>query len=487
MSSSPEQLQRRSLTSGSVLRDLLLFSAPVLLTTALQSLDGSVNNFWVSRSLGVSAVTAIGNANVIMMLSIGSITGVTMAVNILIAQRMGANDPQGVKQAMGSAITFFALLAIVIAGCGYFLSGRLLSAMGTPAASVEEAAAYLKVIFLAMPAMYFFNFLQMAQRGIGDSQTPFWFMLIAVAMDVVLNPTLIRGIGFIPAFAIRGSAAATMISQIVSLALLVSYLRYRGSPLMLGWSERGLFRPRPALLSALLTRGLPMGLQMLIMSSTALVMIRFVNGYGASVAAAYTAATQVWTYVQMPAMVLGAAVSSMAAQNVGAGNWKRVGEVARTGVLVSVIATASAALILRAMDAKALALFLPAGSEALGIAMHINTIALWSFLLFAVTFALNGIIRSTGSVWPGLIIVFLSMYLVRIPFAHFLTPRLGADAIWWSFPFGGAVSSSLTALYFFFGPWRTATLVQEASPHGQTGLTGHGAPAVSIVHAAQRV
>ncbi|MCC2975417.1 MATE family efflux transporter [Sphingomonas sp. PL-96] len=468
----------RDLTQGPITRTLLVFSLPVLGGNALQSLNGSINQFWVSHSLGITAITAIGNANIVMMLMLGAIFGVSMAANILVGQSVGAGDLRQVKKVMGTSITFFAILALGVAAVGYRLSPHILALMGTPAEALAEAETYLRIVFLAMPFLYFFAFLQMAQRGIGDSRTPFLFMLLAVVLDILLNPMLIRGIGPFPRLGIAGSAFSTLIGQGTSLVLLVALLYRRGSPLMLRPGEFHLLKPDPAILKALVLRGLPMGLQILVMSGAAMVMIGFVNSYGAVTAAAYTAASQVWTYIQMPAMAVGAAVSSMAAQNVGAQKWDRVGKIARSGVLSGLVITGLVAAIIYPLGDLTLHIFLPPDSPALPVAGHINTIVLWSFVLFSVTFALSGVVRSTGAVWPPLLILIVAMFLIRIPFAELLIPRLGADAIWWSFPLGTITSSILTALYYRYGNWRKTRLIAPERPQGNSADAGMATPAV---------
>ena len=467
------------LTTGPIAVSLLIFSLPVLGGNALQSLNGSVNQFWVSHSLGVTAVTAIGNANIVMMLMLGGVFGVSMAANILVAQKFGARDPDGVKEVMGTASSFFAALAILVAVAGYGLTPTILHTMGTPQNSVAEAETYLRIVFITMPFLYFFTFLQMVQRGVGDSRTPFYFMLLAVALDVGLNPLLIRGVGPFPKLGIAGSAISTLIGQGVSLGLLVAFLYRRGSPLLLRWNELHLLRPDPALVRALLTRGLPMGLQMLVLSGSAIVMIGFVNRYGAVTAAAFTAASQVWAYVQMPAMALGATVSSMAAQNIGAGLWPRVDRIAGAGVGLGLAATIAAAAVIYLLGDASVRLFLPVGSAALPIARHINDVVLWSFVLFSITFALSGVVRATGAVWAPLMILVISMFALRIPFAAVLTSRLGAEAIWWSFPLGVITSSVLNILYYRFGGWRNARLIVTPRHAAQAGDGGAAAPAVA--------
>jgi putative MATE family efflux protein len=477
----PRGRQNRELIEGPITRTLVVFSLPVLGGNVLQSLNGSVNQFWVSHTLGISAITAIGNSNIVMMMMLGSIFGISMAANILVAQAVGAHDLALVKKVMGTATGFFLILALLMAVVGYFTAPHILAAMGTPAEARAEAQIYLRIVFLAMPFMSLFAFIQMAQRGAGDSKTPFYFLVLAIILDICLNPMLIRGIGPFPKLGIAGSASSTLIGQGFSLLCLAVWLYRTKSPLVLRWNELHLLVPDLEIMRSLVLRGLPMGAQMLIMSGGAMVMIGFVNSFGALTAAAYTAATQVWTYVQMPAMALGAAISSMAAQNIGANRWNRVELIARSGVLTGLVVTGAVTAAIYLMGNLTLYIFLPAGSPAVPVARHINDMILWSLVLFSVNFALSGIVRSTGAVVAPLVILIISMWLIRIPFAKILIPYLGADAVWWSFPLGTITSSILAVLYFRFGRWReTRMLRTESEPVGFTADAGMGAPAMEI-------
>jgi len=106
-------------------------------------------------------------------------------------------------------------------------------------------------------------------------------------------------------------------------------------------------------------------------------------------------------------------------------------------------------------------IFLPTGSPTIPIALHIDRTVLWAFVIFNATFALSGIVRSTGAVWPPLLILIISMWGVRVPFALFGIPRWGAEAIWWSFPLGTLTSSVLTGLYFRYGGWRKVRMMHH--------------------------
>jgi MATE family, multidrug efflux pump len=344
---------------------------------------------------------------------------------------------------------------------GIFAPLILKGIMHTPPRAESEAIIYLRVVFASMPFMYFFQFLQMAQRGVGDSRTPFYFMALAVVLDIILNPLLIHGLGPIPRLGVGGSATATLLAQSTSLVALLVTLYRRQSVLMLKGRDLRLLWPHPEILQPLVFRGIPMSLQMFIMSLSGMTMLRFVNHFGELMSASYVGAMQVWNYIQMPGMAVGMSVSSMAGQNVGAGQWARVERIAIIGLVLSVAVTGTVAALIYALGPLPLYIFLPVGSPAIPIALHIDRTVLWAFVIFNATFALSGIVRSTGAVWPPLIILVISMFVIRVPFAYFMIPHFGAEAIWWSFPLGTLTSSTLTALYFRYGGWRKVRMLHH--------------------------
>jgi len=463
------------LTTGPIGKTLIMFSLPVLGSNILQSLNGSANAIWVSHVLGEAALTATSNANQILFLMLGAVFGVSMAANILIGQATGAGDSVLAKRVVGTSTTFFVLLSLSVGFLGYTFTPAILKAMGTPPEAAADAVAYLRVIFAAMPFMYFFSFVMMAQRGVGDSRTPFYFSLLAVVLDVTLNPLLIIGVGPFPKLGIAGSAASTLISQTFTLGVMIAYLYRQDSILMIKPKEWRLLVPDFAIVRSLVTKGLPMGFQMIVISLAAVTMLSFVNRYGVHTSAAYGAAAQLWTYVQMPAMALGAAVSSMAAQNVGAGKMDRVEQVARTGALYAILFTGLPVLAIYLADPWVLRAFLPGSSPSLAIAVHINSIVLWGFIPFGVAFIFSGIVRATGAVWPPLLAMIISLWGVRVPLALFLEPQLGADAVWISFPIGSATTCLLAGGYFLWGGWRKAKML-DVRPSADAPDTGLGQP-----------
>jgi putative MATE family efflux protein len=450
-----------ALTEGPIARTLFMFALPILLGNVLQSLNGSVNAIWVGKFLGEAALTATSNANTVMFLLLGGAFGVSMAATILVAQYVGAQRLDAARRVVGASAAFFGTVAIALAVVGALGADTLLAAMHTPADALPFARAYLRIIFAALPFLYLYTYVMAVLRGAGDSRTPFRFLLLSVGLDIALNPLFIFGLGPVPRLGIAGSALATLIANAVSFVALLAYLYRTRNPLCLRGGELALVRFDAEIIATLLRKGLPMGVQMVVIAANAVAMITLVNRFGSDTTAGYGAAWQLWNYVQMPAFALAAAVSSMAAQNVGAGRWERVARIARTGVAFVCLTTTAVVLLLIAVDEYALRLFLPAG-HAVEIARHVNLVAAPSWVLLGIAMVLFGVVRSTGAVVPPVLILFVALWVVRVPFAHLLLPRWGADAIWWSFPLASLVAAGLAVAYYRYGGWRRARM--QAGP-----------------------
>ncbi|MEY3466414.1 MAG: MATE family efflux transporter [Steroidobacteraceae bacterium] len=447
-----------SLTEGSIPRTLFTFAIPILLGNVLQSINGSINAIWIGKYLGAAALTGASNANIVMFLLLGAVFGITMASTILIAQNVGAQKMAEAKRVVGTSATFFFTLALLFTALGLFLSPTILRWMGTPVDAVPYGIAYMRVMFAGLPPSFAFFFINSALRGAGDSKTPFAFLVMSVALDIALNPLFIFGWGPIPAMGISGSALATLVAQSASLAALLITIYRRKNPLALHAGEGHLLRIDWSIVRALVLKGLPMGLQMIVLSSSMVLFLGVVNQFGSDTSAAFAADMQLWNYVQMPALALGAAVSSMAAQNIGAGLWGRVGSIARYAVAFNFLLTGIPVLVIYLLSSHVIGVFLPPGSPSVSIAEHANYIILWSFPLFGVSMVLSGVVRAAGAVVPPLMVLVLALLVVRAPLAQYSVGHWGVDGVWWSFCISAIVAMSLTVGYYRFGNWRAARM-----------------------------
>jgi putative MATE family efflux protein len=455
---------QRDLTSGPIGKTLLAFAIPTLVSSIIQSLNGSVNAIWVGRFLGEDALASTSNANLVMFLLMAFVFGFGMAATVLIGQAFGRRDLDGARRVVGTAIGGFLPVAAAIAMLGWLSAPALLQLLAVPPSAMPLALAYLRVIFIAMPAILIMIVLMMGLRGSGDAMTPLWFMIVAVILDAGLNPVFILGLGPAPRLGIAGSATATVIANYGSLIALIFYIYRRDLPLRLRGAELRYLRPNPAILRTIVAKGLPMGLQMIVISSSALATMGLVNREGVDTTAAFGVAMQLWTYLQMPAMALGAAASAMAAQNIGAGKWDRVGAITRSGIFYNLIITGLLVVLLAFADRPALALFLGGDSPALPIARHIHLLASWNFLLFGVMMVLFATVRANGAVWVPLIVLAVGLVPVRFGYIFATYGWLGADAIWTSFPVTSLINLLLALGYYLHGGWRKARMAAPVDP-----------------------
>jgi putative MATE family efflux protein len=454
---------QRDLTVGPVARTLFAFALPSLGVNILQSLNGSVNAVFVGKFLGEGALAATSNAGMIMFLMFSTLFGFSMASTILIGQSMGRRDVESVRRVLGTALALFAIAGLFTAVLGWIFSPHLLRLLATPDAVYPLALAYLRAIFLGMPMSFIMILLSSSLRGVGDSVTPLWNTILNVALDVVLNPIFILGLGPIPAMGIAGSAFATLVAGLISVTFLIRKIYARDLIIRLRGPELAWLRPNPVFVAPILKMGLPMGLSMIIMSGSALVMVGLINREGVNTAAAFGVLNQLWSYAQMPAVAVGSAVSAMAAQNIGAGKWDRISKIAWAGSGINVLMTALIILGITIAARPLLGLFLPASSAAIPIAIHVNDIVGWRFILMGVSMVLTFLVRANGAVMMPLVILIISAIIVRFSVGFGLYPAYGADAIWWAFVAAGITSLVLSSAYYWHGSWRKLSAMPKAA------------------------
>jgi putative MATE family efflux protein len=433
-----------------------MFSIPMLVSNVLQTLNGSVNAIWVGRLLGESALAATANANIVMFLVFAAVFGFGMATTVRVGQHFGGRDLDAARRTFGTGVGFCIGISIATGLIGWFGAGALLDALGTPAASRSDALDYLRVIFVTIPLATVNMMVSMGMRGAGDSKTPLYAMILAVALDIALNPLLIIGVGPLPTLGVAGSAIATAFANTAGMLFQIWVIYRKDLPLRLRGPELNYLIPRGPDLKYVVTKGLPMGAQMLIVSSAGLIMISLVNREGLNAAAAYGASLQLWNYLQMPAFAIGSAVSAMVAQSLGAGDHSRVAKVTMTGLGANLVMSTVLAALIVGFDHSLLALFLGGDSPAMPIAEHIQLICTASFVIVSVTMILTGTMRAYGAVVAPLVILTLGLYPGRLGFYALAVPYLGSDAVWWAYPVGSALTVALTLVYYRWGNWRAA-------------------------------
>lgn len=447
------------LTEGPIVKTLFLFALPALGSNILQSVNASVNAVWVGQFLGARGLAATANANLVMFMMLTLVFGFAMASTILIGQSMGRGDVVNMRRAVGTGLGLFAVLCVASSVLGWLISPALLHALTTPADVYAGALGYLRVMFLGLPFALMTVYFSMALRGAGDSMTPLLLQIPGLLVDIALNPVLIDGKFGLPRLGIQGSAMATLIANLVSFLIIVGYIYWRDLPVRLRGAEWRYLIPQRDYLKVILLKGIPMGLQMIVMSGSAIILLGFVNAEGTATVAAYGANTQLWTYIQMPGVAIGMAVSAMAAQNIGAGRWDRVGATSQAGIVANLVLTGILIAAVMLFDRPIMALFLPDNAEAMEIARRIGHLVDWSFILIGTTMVLSAVPRANGATVGPLVIMIVAYLPARIGAILALRPWLGGEALWWGFSLGGMAALILTIYYYRYGNWRESSLI----------------------------
>ncbi|WP_370931618.1 MATE family efflux transporter [Bartonella sp. DGB1] len=451
--------RRRNLTSGPIVKTLILSSLPTVFGNMLQSFNGSINAMWIGQYLTEKGLVASANTNIVFFMVLSLVFGFGIAATVLVAQSLGKKDEDGARQAFGSALGFCVVLSVIIVILGEIFLDNIFHVLATPVDVLPMAKTYAHIMLWALPASIITIMISMGLRGGGDFVTPFYFMAFSCLIDAILNPLLIAGLWGFPQLGIAGSGLSTVIASYSSLMLMLFYISRQKSYLSFDWEHLHYLLPRKEVLMFLLTRGIPMGAQLILMSASALIMVALVNAEGVIASGAYSATQQLWSYLQMPAIGVGAAVSAMVAQNIGAGAWDRVNKITYSGIALSLFVTTVFLSLLLIFNDKILSLFLGGiktlqANPAIAMGQHIQLWASWSFLFFGAALVFFAAMRANGYVIGPLLILFLSFFPVRLTFYYISYPYLKADAIWLSFPVSSFILMVLAYILYKSGGWR---------------------------------
>ncbi len=450
----------RDLLNDPVGKTLFLFALPSLGVNILQTLNGSVSAAWVGQLLGEEALAATANAGMIMFLALSGVIGFSMAATILIGQFAGRGDIKGARRIFGGAIGMFSILGVMTAIAGWIYTPELLNMLSMPSEAYDMATRYLPYVFLGMPMYFMMILLSAALRGVGDAVTPLRSSVVNVLLAILLNPLLILGFGPFPAMGVAGAGLAMLLAGLFSTLYLVRQIYAQDISIRLRGDELGFIRPTRQVAAPVLGMGLPIGLSVIVMSLSGVIMIGLINREGVNTAAAYGVLMQIWSYVMMPTAAVSGAVSAMAAQNIGAGKWNRVSSIAWSGMGINAALSAVLVLVSTIFARELLWIFMDPKSAAIPIAIDINYMVGWTYIVMGVGMVTGSVVRANGAVYVPLALLFVSMIIVRVGVGLWLHPAYGANAIWFAFGVSAIVSLVTGLAYYLCGGWRQREAIQ---------------------------
>lgn len=341
----------RDMTQGSPLKLLLLFSLPVLLGNVFQQLYNMVDTVIVGRYLGYQALAAVGTTGSLNFLVLGFANGLTSGFAVLVAQRFGAKDEEGLKKAEASAVALSVGFTVVITLLALVTARPLLKLIHTPKEIIGDAVTYISIIYAGIAATMMYNLLACLLRAVGDSKSPLYFLIVSSLLNIVLDIVLIR----YAHMGVAGAALATVISQLVSGVCCLLYIWKKYPILHLSKED---FKAPVTMYRMHLYIGLPMAFQFCITAIGTVVVQGALNLFGTAKIAAFTAANKAEQLVVQPALTFGVAMANYSGQNMGAGRTDRIKEGVAKCTLLTLICAGISMMILFFLGESITKLFL---------------------------------------------------------------------------------------------------------------------------------
>ncbi len=312
---------------GPLLRKLLVFSLPVMLSGVLQLLFNAADIIVVGQYVGSTALAAVGSTGSLINLLINLLIGLSVGANVMVARYYGAHEEKLVSQTVHTAILLSLVSGIVMIFIGIALAEPLLRLMGTPDNVLDQAALYVRIYFAGMPVIMLYNFGSAILRAVGDTKRPMYFLLLAGILNVFMN------LFFVIVFhmGVAGVALATVLSQCVSAGLVLLCLIRSNGSIKLHLKEMKIHK-EPLL--KMIRVGLPAGIQGSIFSISNVLIQSSVNSFGDIAMAGNAAASNIEGFIYTCMNAIYQAAISFTSQNYGAGQYRRIRKIMRSGVLI---------------------------------------------------------------------------------------------------------------------------------------------------------
>ncbi len=400
----------KDMTEGAAWKRILEFSIPMLLGNIAQQLYNTADTVIVGIYVGDNALSAVGSASPILNLLLALFVGIATGAGIVISQSYGAKDREGLSKNIGNCISLTFIATAVIMVVGPLITRPMLNMLDTPASIIDWCAEYLNIYFYGIIGFFFYNMLSGILRGLGDSVSALGFLLLAAALNVILDLVFVAGFNM----GVPGVALATVIAQGISAIACFIKLMRMGDIFDL---NKSCFKIEKQYAGRIISIGVPSGITQAIMACSMMVVQSLTNSMGEMVIAANVIIMRVDGFAMMPNFSFGQAMSVYTGQNVGAGKWKRVqqGVVQGTGIAQTVSTLITLVLLFANKYLFAIFTDTPQLIELAGQMMRIMAVG---YIAVSITQSLGGIMRGAGAPVPPMWISIFSTVLLRVPVAY---------------------------------------------------------------------
>lgn len=458
MSKFKELFAAKDLTEGSPWKGIAKFAFPMLLGNVAQQFYNTADSIIVGKYVGDNALAAVGSASPILNLLLVLFVGVATGAGVMVAQYFGAKERKKLSCTIGVCITLNAIASLIIMIIGPILTKPLLSMLNTPETIYQWCVDYLNILFIGVAGLTYYNILAGILRGLGDSATALLFLLISTVLNVVLDIWFVAGLNM----GVAGVALATAIAQGLSALLCTIKLLKMKEVFDLNWEMLKLDKKYA---SKLIKLGLPSGITQAIFSLALIVVQSLTNSFGEMVIAANVIVMRIDGFAMMPNFTFGAAMTTYAGQNIGAGKMDRVRRGTKDGTLMAVIVSTSITILILTFGKYIMRIFTDT-SELVNLSMYMMRILALGYIAMAVTQSLSGVMRGAGDTMTPMWISLITTVLLRMPIAYgiayltrspeYPTGRFESTVI--SLLVSWTIGSIITSIFFKRGNWRKKAL-----------------------------
>lgn len=445
------------LTQGPIAQRLIVFTLPFLGASLLQTLYSTVDMVVVGRFVGSVGSVAVSQGSRLTHIFTSLAMGFAAAGQVFIGQQTGAKNREGVNKTIGNLFTLLVIISMLCLLVGVGLGGQIVRWMKTPAEAMDQSWSYLVVCSLGMPFIFGYNAVCAILRGMGDSTRPLIFVAIASVINLVLDLAFVAGFQMGAA----GAAWATIIGQAVSFIVSVIYL-VRNKECFGFDFKLSSFRLERFYARTIIRLGLPMSLQYVIIGLTQTVITALVNEYGLAAAAAWGVGDRIFMLVSAVDMSLQQAGAAMVAQNIGAGEIKRVKRIVLYLLLFSLILAVINTLWILPCDTLLFSLF-NTDPEVLAYAPEMCVVLVISLYLAAVMGSVQAVTTGSGAAGLAFLAGILDSVVFRFGFCFLFgyAMNLGMIGFYMGSNFARLGPILVSGIYFLSGKWKTKRLEQK--------------------------
>ncbi len=441
----------KDLTKGKEGGMIFRFAVPMLIGNVFQQLYNIVDSLVVGNFLGKDSLAAVGASFPVIFALISLIIGIATGVTIIIAQYFGAKDYENVKRAIDTMYIFTFIASVFVSVAGIYFTEDIFRLLQLPEEIMPEAKTYLTVYLAGMIVFFGFNGTSAVLRGLGDSKTPLYFLILASLVNIGLDLLFILVFGW----GVAGVALATVIAQGGAFVTAIIYLNKTHD--IIHFSFTGWVFDRSIFIQSLRI-GLPSGFQHTFVALGMMALMGIVNTFGTNVIAAYSVAQRIDSLAAMFAMNFGMAVTSFTGQNIGAGKFERVKTGLRSTLFMGGLVSLGVTAVVLLFGNQIMGFFTPDPLVVMTGTRYLNIVSPF-YITFTGMFVIGGVMRGAGDTIVPMFITLVSLWVVRIPLAFLLSSTMGETGIWWAIPIGWVSGMLLSYLYYLTGRWKSKGVI----------------------------